>query len=92
LRWVLRDFPNATFTAQPNLDARPTLLITTQDQEIPALADAYRGQDFAWRAYPGWTGDLPPNLPAWLTFREAPVIYDQVILWARADLFPGESQ
>jgi len=65
-------------------------LITQESAEDPALSAAYRGQDFVWSVYPGWTGALPPDLIGWFTFRQAPLQLESIILWARNDLFPGE--
>jgi hypothetical protein len=67
-------------------------VITRAGVEETGLAAAYRGQDFVLRRYPGWEGALPPNLINWLTFRQAPQLDVQVILWARTDLFPGGAQ
>jgi len=53
------------------------------------LAKKYRGQDFVWELSPGWQGAFPPDLINWLTFRAAPLAESQIILWARADIFPG---
>jgi hypothetical protein len=91
LRWVLRDFPYANFISEePQPGELPAILITS-DQEKPALAAAYRGQDFVWDVYPGWSGGLPENVISWLTFRLAPLQENHVILWAREDVFPGGS-
>jgi hypothetical protein len=57
--------------------------------ELPSLAEKYRGQDFVWRVYPGWQGIFPPNFINWLAFRQAPLGQDQIVLWARGDIFPG---
>jgi hypothetical protein len=89
LRWALRDYPKARFTVAPPAGELPTIVITRQGQEIPALTASYRGQDFAWWVWPGWTGVLPQDKVAWLTFRQAPLGRDQIILWARSDIFPG---
>jgi hypothetical protein len=101
LRWILRNFTQVRFVdsltqgVQPGFspaflgDQLPSILITHQDQETPALAASYRGQDFTWRRSPGWLGALPQDLSSWLTFRRAPILPDNIILWARADLFPG---
>jgi hypothetical protein len=90
LRWLLRDFPYANFINEPRPGELPAILITS-DQEQPALAAAYRGQDFVWDVYPGWSGALPENVISWLTFRLAPLQENHVILWAREDVFPGGS-
>lgn len=91
LRWALRHFPEARFVTQPAARELPSIVITRQEQPAPALSAAYRGQDFAWWISPGWTGALPPNLTGWLTFRQAPLQQEHILLWARSDLFPGGS-
>jgi hypothetical protein len=89
LRWMLRDFPNASFSEQPPIGELPDIIITRQEQEIPALSASYRGQDFVWWVWPGWQGAVPVPVTEWLTFREAPLVNEHIILWARSDLFPG---
>jgi uncharacterized protein (TIGR03663 family) len=92
LRWALHTFPDAQFTPTLPSEDMPAVLITTQDQAAPTLTAAYRGQDFTWRIWPGWTGVLPDDFIGWLTFRQAPVVNEQIILWVRSDLFPGATQ
>lgn len=94
LRWLLRDFHAARYV--PDFsgagvvdDDAPSVLITHQTQNIPGLPVLYRGQDFILYTYPGWSSVLPENWVNWLAYREAPLLQDQVILWARTDLFPG---
>lgn len=98
LRWALRDYHEARFISEPQLDSGrrwlspgelPSVIITRQSQEAPSLAESYRGQDFNWWTYPGWRGVLPPDFASWLVFRQAPLYQEQIILWARGDLFPG---
>lgn len=89
LRWELRDYHNARFAALEAAQESPSLLITSVEQATPQTEALYRGQDFTWRTYPGWEGPLPPDLLAWLMDRRAPLASEQVILWARTDLFPG---
>ena len=91
LRWALRDYQNLTLLNEPAIGELPSVIITPREQQAPALTASYRGQDFDWWLRAGWTGVLPPDASRWLAFREAPVLPDQVILWARADLFPGSS-
>lgn len=88
LKWELRRFPNARFETALSSNESPTVVITLKGSEEPSLAEKYRGQDFAWRLYPGWQGVLPPNFINWLAFRQAPLDQDQIILWAKADIFP----
>jgi hypothetical protein len=89
LHWELRDWKNVRYTTELDVTRRPSVFITYQDQETPSLDAIYRGQDFVWEIYPGWQGVMPADLPRWLAYNEAPTAVIQVILWARADLFPG---
>ena len=89
LRWALRDYPNAHFEASLSTTESPPVVITLKGSEEPKLAQNYRGQDFVWHLYPGWQGVFPPNFINWLAFRQAPLSEDQIILWARSDIFPG---
>lgn len=89
MRWLLRDFINANFTGQTNSSDMPSIVITSQFDETPALSAAYRGQDFIWWVYPGWNGALPQDFIPWLTFRAAPLQSEKIILWVRSDIFPS---
>ncbi|MBN1538462.1 MAG: hypothetical protein JW908_17130 [Anaerolineales bacterium] len=98
MRWVLRDFQNieiaSTQTPVSDLvnlppDELPLIIITYPLDSDLNLSAAYRGQDFAWQIYPDWDTSLPPSWLSWLVFRNAPQESYQVILWARADIFPG---
>ena len=89
LRWALREFRHLTSADTLAATDAPPIVITSQAQQSPILAQSYRGQDLVWRTYPGWQAALPPNFIAWLAFRQAPLATEQIILWARADLFPG---
>ncbi len=89
LRWALRQFPNLSRADGLAATDAPPIVITSQAQQTPTLAQQYRGQDLVWRIYPGWESVLPPNMAAWLAFRQAPQVTQQIILWARADVFPG---
>jgi hypothetical protein len=89
MHWTLRKYKNARFVDSLSPEDMPSIVITQQDQEIPSLTAAYRGQDFVWWIEPGWAGSMPVDLVNWLVSRQAPIIENQVILWARSDLFPG---
>ena len=89
LQWALRDFPNARYETALSPTESPPVVITQKGAEEPRLAQQYRGQDFVWRLYPGWQGAFPPDFVNWFAFRQAPLAQDQVILWARTDIFPG---
>lgn len=81
LSWALRDFQEADPTS-----GSPPLAFTLASSEAPAEFAAYRGQSFALSTQRGWQG-WPPNFLAWLLYREAPVITQEAIFWARQDLF-----
>ncbi len=98
--WVVRDYPNVEIgsTQTPVSDLAnlppeelPSIIITYPLDSDLNLSVAYRGQDFAWQVYPAWDGAMPPTFLSWLVFRQAPQESVQVILWAKADLFPGSS-
>jgi hypothetical protein len=85
LRWVTRLLPPAD--AQ---EASPAVLITAMAEEQPAELSAYRGQSFAWETHRAWQA-WPPNVFGWLLFRQAPTFNQEIILWARLDLFADGS-
>jgi hypothetical protein len=89
LQWTLRDFPNVRFETTLSTAESPPVVITLKGADEPRLAQQYRGQDFVWRLYPGWQGVFPSDFINWLAFRQAPLAQDQIILWARTDVFPG---
>lgn len=89
LHWQLRDFINVEYRQGISPGIQPSVIITPQEQTSLELAAAYRGQDFTWTKYPGWSGLLPVQWVDWLYFHRAPGTTQQVILWARNDLFPG---
>jgi hypothetical protein len=75
-----------------SLRESPSIVITRVTEQEPALSASYRGQDFSWWRYPAWQGVFPQPLPVWVAYRENPGFNEQIILWARADLFPAEIQ
>jgi hypothetical protein len=89
LRWALRNFPNTQFDTSLSSTVSPPVVITLKGAEEPRLTEQYRGQDFVWRLYPGWQGVVPASFINWLAFRQSPLGQDQIILWARSDIFPG---
>lgn len=83
LAWELRNFQ----TAESGVDIAPSLVITAAVDVQPGEFTDYRGQSFATRVERAWLG-WPPNFFAWLFYRQAPTQMEEIILWARADLFP----
>jgi hypothetical protein len=89
LEWALRNDPYASFETSLASTEAPPAVITLKGAEEPRLEQQYRGEDFVWHLYPGWDGTFPPDFINWLAFRKAPLSQDQIILWARVDIFPG---
>lgn len=89
LVWEMRNWERARFLPSVPIGELPSVIINSEDQPEPNLSIGYRGQDFAWWLKPGWQGALPENWPRWLVFRDAPLDAENIILWARLDLFPG---
>lgn len=89
LRWEMRNWSDARFLTAVPAGELPSIIINREDQPEPNLSIGYRGQGFSWWAYPDWEGPLPENWPSWLVFRDAPLMNNKIILWARGDLFPG---
>jgi hypothetical protein len=89
LRWEMRNWSDARFLAAVPAGELPSIIINREDQPEPNLSIGYRGQGFSWWAYPDWEGPLPEDWPSWLVFRDAPLMNNKIILWARGDLFPG---
>lgn len=89
LLWELRDWPKARLASALAVEDQPPVILTAGLETQPSQLTAYRGQSFAWGAERAWENALPPNLLAWLLFREAPTRSQYLILWARADLFPS---
>ena len=82
-------FPNARYEASLSPTESPPVVITQKGADEPRLAQQYRGQDFVWHLSPGWQGLLPSDFVNWPAFRKALLAQDQIILWARTDIFPG---
>jgi hypothetical protein len=83
LLWLLRDRPVEVRLAAGAASNPP--MVITPDQQDPALVAAYRGQSFVWRSTPVWQ---LIEFVQWLPFHETAHQTENVILWARADLFP----
>jgi len=92
LAWILKDFPNVTFSDQLDPGMLVPIIISPQDGSDLSQTMSYRGQDFIVSEYPGWSGPLPSweQLWRWILFREAKTQAENIVLWARADLFPDE--
>lgn len=89
VRWTLRAMPNVRFQTTLNRDEMPDAILTMQDQEQLSLGSAYRGQDFVWWVYPEWDVWTGREWLKWLAFHQGGATQQNVILWARGDMFPS---
>lgn len=90
LKWFLRDFSNVQFSDSISVMESPDVILTG-DQIQPGQISTYRGQDFVWFTQPSWAQMNGLNWAEWLVFRVAQTDNTKIILWARTDLFPGET-
>lgn len=90
LQWALRNFIGTKFVTGLSPDTQSSLLITSEKEAV-SLATTYTGQDFVWEEAPAWSLMSPTEWAKWFYFRDAPLESYRLILWARSDLFPGQS-
>ena len=91
LKWSLVDFTDVSYVTSIDSSTQPAIIITPEDGSDLSQTMSYRGQDFLWYNRPGWSGPLPQPLWPWITARVAPLETESIVMWARADLFPGET-
>jgi len=85
LNWLLRGYEvEVANVIDPA--STPPLIITPPIDDL-GLPAAYRGQDFVWRQSPAWNRIGPANFLSWLVLRVTPQDPENIILWARNDLF-----
>jgi hypothetical protein len=90
LQWTLRNYANVSYVSTLNPEILASVIITPGDSSDLSQTMAYRGQDFVWAEYPDWSGPLPPQWWQWVTTRQAPIRHENIVLWARSDLFPEQ--
>ena len=88
LEWGLKDYPNANFRMEIPGDEHPPIVIAAKDEPFN-FQDRYRGQDFVFESSVDWQSFQPMDWISWLVHRKATTINSSIVLWARADLFPG---
>lgn len=89
LRWALRGLPNVSFRTALGQGELPEAIITRQTEADLKLGSAYRGQDFVWWVHPVWDEWAAEEWLRWFLFRQGDGVPESIILWGRADLFPG---
>ncbi len=91
LQWELRLMPNVRFVDGLGPADKPSMIITPKEEE-PSLAASYRGEAFIWNEKADWPGLSFYQILYWFAFHQAPQKTESILLWARTDLFPGQSQ
>lgn len=86
LEWLLRNHEVKVVDALDPQSA-PPLVITLPMNDLK-LAAAYRGEAFTWRQTVQFDSMQRQEWWRWLVSRQLPRQDEQVILWARDDLFP----
>lgn len=89
LEWVLREHYPVVVEVL-DIASAPELVITGFEGD-PGLAASYRGQDFTWRLATSWELAQSGDWQRWLAYREMTQTGENIILWAREDLFLGSS-
>ncbi len=88
LQWALRDMRTVKVVSGLSSSDSPALVVTPLQNELNASAP-YSGQVLAWNTLPDWEKMAGKTWLKWLMFREAPLLRQEIQLWARTDLFPG---
>ncbi len=87
VKWLLKDLEKVQYydALPPGLSSPLVLSIGTPD---PELAATYRGQKFGWYAQPDWQQFKIIDWLNWISLQKGPVVFSEIYLWARTDLFP----
>lgn len=88
LDWALRNIKEVTHSDQVNLNTTSEVLITSTGSQFGAAA-SYRGQKITWSQTPDIYNMTMWAWIKWLVYRQAPLESQEVLLWARNDLFKG---
>ncbi len=89
LLWSLRNQLNITSEDFLPSGAKPSMVITTEQQKSLSIAAPYSGQAFILEESPSWSLMSPVEWMKWAIYRVAPLEKNAVILWVRTDQFPG---
>jgi len=86
--WGLKDFSKITFQLATEKDQQPEIILAGTDQGF-AFQDQYRGQDFIYEQTINWQNFTALDWISWLVHRKVSNSNSSVVLWVRADQFPG---
>jgi hypothetical protein len=83
LHWLFRDWQVQDVIALAP-DSNPELVISSIG-ELNLAAD-YRGEALPLNEVPDWGHATPSTWLKWFTYRQMPILREEVILWVRSDL------
>ncbi|MBA4420774.1 MAG: hypothetical protein C0391_06475 [Anaerolinea sp.] len=89
LEWSLKNY-NPEFSISIDRSQMHELVLTEPDYPV-SLGDQFRGQDFIFEQTVNWQDFSGLDWIAWIVHRKVITTNNSIILWARADLFPGGS-
>ncbi len=90
LKWALRDLKQFEFYEVYNPGIATPILITSEFDNLQVPLALYRGQDFVIATNPAGRTAFPDDWISWIAFREGPIETEDIILWVRNDILPGD--
>ncbi len=90
LKWALRNLNEFEFYEVYNPGIATPVLITSEIDNIQVPPAFYRGQDFVIATNPAGSAVFPDDWISWIAFRDGPIETEDIILWVRHDILPGE--
>ncbi|MPN19738.1 hypothetical protein SDC9_167110 [bioreactor metagenome] len=91
LQWALREFADLKSDSVIGSDDTTSVLISDSDLS-PSLNSIYRGQSIQWKSQIDFSQMDGFDWIKWFDMRDVPETNQNLLLWARNDLFKGSSQ
>jgi hypothetical protein len=88
LSWGLHDYKLLKPYEYIGETDRPAIIISSPDSQIRSTA-SYRGQEILWTSRVDYDNMSASDWLRWFTLRQAPIINESLLIWARNDLFTG---
>jgi hypothetical protein len=88
LRWGLHEYELLQNYENISETDMPAIIISSADSQIRSTA-SYRGQEILWTSRVDYDNMSASDWLRWFALREAPTIDENLLLWARNDLFTG---
>lgn len=90
LKWSLKNFKNSEYSMSIDRSQIHEIVLTAPDYPV-SLGDQFRGQDFIFEQSVNWQDFSGLDWIGWIVHRKVITTNTNIILWVRADLFPGGS-